>query len=105
MFYDLIDQTAFFFFNRTFLKKNQKHVGFVNAPQSSGYTLQPDREVDLHLSLCCLCQPLLISRCQEAECTFGPSSLSSTASPELCCEGLRLAGTICGEENNQEKKN
>lgn len=60
--------------------------------------------VEMHLLLCYLCQPLLISRCQAAECTFCPSSLSSRASPELCCEGSRLAGTICGQGHNQEKK-
>lgn len=60
--------------------------------------------VDMRLLLCYLRQPLLISRCQAAECTFCPSSLSSRASPELCCEGSRLAGTTCGTENNQRRR-
>lgn len=44
-------------------------------------------KMDKHLLLSYLCGLLLISICQAAKCTFCPSSLSSRASPELCCGG------------------
>lgn len=42
-----------------------------------------------------------ISRCQADEWSSCPSSLSNRASPELCCEGLVLVETTCGDIKSQ----
>lgn len=94
----------FFFFNCTNLMKRTKTCWFIHALQSCGWTLQSDRESGYASLTVLFVSSSIASRCQAAECTSGPSSLSSRASPELCCEGSHLAGTICRKENNQKRR-
>lgn len=47
-----------------------------------------------------VCVFLLVSRCQAAECSSCPSSLSCRASPELCYEGWVLVETTCRFNND-----